>query len=468
MSTAQAKRHKPRRTQLTSVNDDGSRYIIHPADTTGIFTNWRRILATLLILFYAALPWIKIGGYPAVFLDTNAMRFHFFGLTFVSHDIWLGFFLITGLGFGLFYITSLFGRIWCGWACPQTVFLEHVYRRIERWLEGDAPKRRKLDEAPWTLNKVVRRGLKHGIFLFISAAIAHMFMAYFVSIPALWDMMQHSPREHWSVFLFVFVYTALLYFNFAWFREQLCIIICPYGRLQSVLIDDHSVVIGYDENRGEPRGKVSDPNAADCIDCNRCVQVCPTGIDIRQGLQMECVGCSNCIDACDSIMDKVGRPRGLIRYDSFQGLAGEKTRWIRPRTIAYSILMFIGMAVMYFSMSGLSSASITVWRMGGPPYHVDESYVRNQYMVRITNRKNQPTSFSLSMENSHPEYIVNGIDQPLLIDGNGDSLKALVVLAPRDSYDGESTMLLNVLDENGKIIADRSVEFIGPDPALIR
>lgn len=468
MSTAQAKRHKPRLTQLTSVNDDGSRYIIHPADTKGIFTTWRRILATVLIVFYAALPWIKIGGYPAVFLDTNAMRFHFFGLTFVSHDIWLGFFLITGLGFGLFYVTSLFGRIWCGWACPQTVFLEHVYRRIERWIEGDASKRRKLDEAPWTLNKVARRSIKHGIFLFISAAIAHMFMAYFVSIPALWDMMQHSPREHWGVFLFVFVYTALLYFNFAWFREQLCIIICPYGRLQSVLIDDHSVVIGYDEKRGEPRGKVSDPNAGDCIDCNRCVQVCPTGIDIRQGLQMECVGCSNCIDACDTIMDKVGRPRGLIRYDSFQGLAGEKTKWIRPRTIAYSILMFIGLAVMYFSISGLTSASITVWRMGGPPYHVDESYVRNQYMVRITNRKNEPANFSLSMKNSHPDYIVNGIDQPLLIDGNGDSLKALVVLAPRESYDGESTMLLNVLDEKGNIIAERSVEFIGPDPALIK
>ncbi|MCB1123816.1 MAG: 4Fe-4S binding protein, partial [Verrucomicrobiae bacterium] len=257
MSLATKKVHKPKRSQLTSVNDDGSRYIIHPADTRGGWTNARRISALVLIVIYAALPWIQIGGYPAVYLDTDAMRFHFFGLTFVSHDIWLGFFLITGLGFGLFYLTSLLGRIWCGWACPQTVFLEHIYRRIERWIEGDAPKRRRLDDSPWNAERLLKRGSKHVIFFLISAAIAHLFMAYFVSLPKLWAMMSSNPRENWSVFLFVFVFTGLLYFNFAFFREQLCIIICPYGRLQSVLIDDHSVVIGYDELRGEPRGKAS-------------------------------------------------------------------------------------------------------------------------------------------------------------------------------------------------------------------
>jgi cytochrome c oxidase accessory protein FixG len=467
MSATKPGLHKPRRTQLTSVNEDGSRYVIHPSDTKGPFTNARRIVAIALIVVYALLPWIKIGGYPAVFLDTNAMRFHFFGLTFVSHDIWLGFFLITGLVFGLFYVTSLFGRVWCGWACPQTVFLEHVYRRVERWLEGDAPQRRRLDEAPWNIQKILRRGLKHTLFLLISAAIAHLFMAYFVSIPALWSMMGSNPGENWGVFLFVFIYTVLLYFNYAWFREQLCIIICPYGRLQSVLIDDHSVVIGYDELRGEPRGKLHEEEAGDCIDCNRCVQVCPTGIDIRQGLQMECVGCSNCIDACDAIMDKVNRPRGLIRYDSMQGLEGRKTKWIRPRTIAYSILLLIGIAVLTFSISGLSTASLTAWRLSGPPYHVDETYIRNQYMLRVTNRNNEPAYFSLSMTNASPGAVINGIDEKILIDGNGDALKALIVLVPKSSYQGESSMQLNVLNEAGKTVAHRELEFIGPDPKLI-
>lgn len=467
MSLATKKVHKPKRSQLTSVNDDGSRYIIHPADTRGGWTNARRISALVLIVIYAALPWIQIGGYPAVYLDTDAMRFHFFGLTFVSHDIWLGFFLITGLGFGLFYLTSLLGRIWCGWACPQTVFLEHIYRRIERWIEGDAPKRRRLDDSPWNAERLLKRGSKHVIFFLISAAIAHLFMAYFVSLPKLWAMMSSNPRENWSVFLFVFVFTGLLYFNFAFFREQLCIIICPYGRLQSVLIDDHSVVIGYDELRGEPRGKASQEGVGDCIDCNRCVQVCPTGIDIRQGLQLECVGCANCIDACDAIMDKLGRPRGLVRYGSMQSLAGLKTKWIRPRIIAYTVLMLLGLTALTLSIRSLSSASLTVWRLGGPPYHVDETYVRNQYMMRITNRENNPAHFNLTLEGTSGDTVVNGLEGDILIDGNGDVLKALIVMVPRKSYTGDSKLKLNVRNEQGRIMAERDLEFIGPDAKLI-
>jgi len=393
------------------------------------------------------------------------MRFHFVGLTFLSHDIWLGFFLITGLGFGLFYATALFGRIWCGWACPQTVFLEHVYRRIERWIEGDAPKRRQLDRAPWGSKRIFKRGLKHFLFFAVSIAIAHLFMAYFVSIPKLWDMMRHSPAENWGVFIFVFVYSGLLYFNYAWFREQLCIVICPYGRLQSALIDDHSVVIGYDEKRGEPRGKATQTGIGDCIDCDRCVQVCPTGIDIRQGLQMECVGCANCIDACDSIMEKLDRPKGLIRYGSLQSLEGRKTKWIRPRTIAYTVLMLIGVLVLTLSIGNLSSASITVWRLGGPPYYIDDTYIRNQYMFRLTNRKNEPAYFQLETSDVAPGIVINGVGDPILIDGNGDVVKALIVLVPKDSFQGPISLDLNVVDEDGNVLTTRPLEVIGPDPS---
>lgn len=463
-----AKKHQPNRDELTSLNADGSRYIIHPADVKGKFTFWRKFSAYALIIFYASLPWIKINGYPAVHLDTEAMRFHFFGLTFVSGDLWLAFFLISGLGFGLFYATALAGRVWCGWACPQTVFLEHVYRRVERWIEGDAPKRRKLDKAPMGGSKIAKRGLKHVLFFAISLLVAHMGMAYFLSVPKLWSMVTSSPGEHWGSFMFVLIFSSALYFNFAFFREQLCIIVCPYGRLQSVLIDDHSMVIGYDEKRGEPRGKVTATDAGDCIDCNRCVQVCPTGIDIRQGMQMECIGCSACVDACDSIMDKVKRPRGLIRYDSMEGLAGRKTKIIRPRIILYTVLLAIGATVLTLSLRTVSEASMTAWRMQGPPYHLDGDFIRNQFMVRVTNKKNDSSFYNLAVRDSHPDAVIKGVGDPFLIEDNGEAVKMIIVLMPRDSYTGRFQMNIVTVDEKSDVLAERTVGFVGPDAKIVK
>lgn len=466
-SPSKLKQKQPNRDSLTAVNDDGSRNIIHPADVAGKFTLWRQVSAYGLIVIYAALPWIKIGGYPAVFLDTDAMRFHFVGMTFASQDLWLAFFLITGLGFGLFYVTALLGRIWCGWACPQTVFLEHVYRRVERWIEGDAIKRRKLDKSGWGVERIWKRGLKHALFVGLSLALAHMFMAYFVSIPGLWGMMQEAPAQNWKVFVFVFAFAAALYFNFAWFREQLCIVICPYGRLQSALIDEHSVVIGYDEKRGEPRGKASDPDAGDCIDCKRCVQVCPTGIDIRQGLQLECIGCSACIDACDTVMDKIKRPRGLVRYDSMEGLEGRKTKFVRPRMILYTILLLIGAAVLLFSLRGLGDATITAWRAPGSSYFVDEEVVRNQFMVRVTNTSNDSAVYSLRVVHEQGGVSVRGVDDPFEIVGNGELVRAVIVLADKSTYTGGFSMAVEVLDNEGETLMERPLEFIGPSPRLL-
>ena len=462
-----AKTTRPNRDSVTTIRDDGSRLFLHPSDAHGRFTVARRWSGWLLIAIYLALPWIPVGGHPAVFLDIAARRFHLFGLTLAFQDAWLLFFGISGLGFSLFFVTALLGRVWCGWACPQTVFLEHVYRRIERWLEGDAIARRRLDADPWTPLKFVRRGLKQVLFFAVSAVIAHLFLAYYVSIPELWTMMRTAPGEHWSAFVFVFVFTAILYFNFAWFREQLCLIICPYGRLQSVLIDDHSLVIGYDEQRGEPRAKAGTPDAGACVDCNRCVQVCPTGIDIRNGLQIECIGCAACIDACDTIMDRLQRPRGLVRYDSQAGLTGAKTRWLRPRTLVYAVLMLVGASVATWAASTVRPAALSVTRLTGAPYYLDDSGVRNQFLVRLVNKTDAPARFILTLDSPGHTVRQTGFTETVEVAPLAEQVQPLILQVARADYTGRFTVTVQVIDEAGTYTLQREIEFTGPHPSLM-
>jgi len=464
------KKQQPSRDTVTTIQNDGSRFFLHPADVHGLFTLLRRVSAIGLILIYVLLPWIKINGYPAVFLDVMHLRFHFFGLTLASQDLWIGFFIITGLGFFLFYISALFGRIWCGWACPQTVFLEHVFRRIERWIEGDATKRKRLDAAPFTGHKIMLRIIKHSIFFLIAALIAHVFLSYFIPIPLLYEWMQDSPLEHWSAFLFMAVVTLVLYFNFSWFREQLCLVICPYGRLQSTLQDDDSIVIGYDETRGNPPGKANDPDSGDCIDCQRCVQVCPTGIDIRQGLQIECIGCAACIDACDDIMAKLNRPKGLVRYDSFNGFSGKKTKILRPRIFLYTALMFLGIGVFSYAVTHITPATMTTVRMQGSPYFVDDLVIRNQFMLRLINKDNAEISqFVLEAETPAEGFSWAGFDKAMEVAPNGERLIPLILLQSREHYEGPFEVILVVKDiTNNDYELTEEVEFLGPDPRLLK
>jgi polyferredoxin len=511
-------RPAPTLDSVTTINADGSHYFLHPADARGRFLFWRRLSGYALIVIYFVLPWVPVNGSPAVFLDLARRRFHLFGWTLAAQDLWLLFFLVTGLGFSLFFITALLGRLWCGWACPQTVFLEHVYRRIERWIDGDAASRRALDRAPWTTGKTLRRVAKHVLYILVSLAITHLFLAYFVSLPELWSFMRAAPGEHWTAFAFVFVAAGVLYFNFAWFREQLCIVICPYGRLQSALTDDHSLVIGYDARRGEPRGKLrtedrsqksedrsqrsevrgqrtedrgqgweqtgtaaapalavpsafsalsSAAPAGDCVACNRCVQVCPTGIDIRQGLQLECIGCAACIDACDEVMTRIKRPTGLIRYDSLAGLTGQRTRWIRPRTVVYGLLLLVGAAVATFAFSTVKPANFTVFRMGGAAYFVDRDTVRNQFLVRVLNKRVDTAEFTLALEDAPAGVTRTGFAAPIAVPAMGEEIAPLVLVVDRGHYRGPFHFTVRVRDASGDFNAARQVEFLGPDPALL-
>jgi cytochrome c oxidase accessory protein FixG len=462
------KRSAPNLISVTTIAEDGSRRMVQPADVSGPFTIWRRLFALGALLVYIALPWIPVNGFPAVFLDVATRHFHFFGLTFVAQDLWLGFFIITGLAFSLFYVSSLFGRIWCGWTCPYTVFLEHVYRRVERLIDGDAPARRRLEDAPWGPEKIAKRVLKHGLYILLSAAIAHVFLSYFVSIKQLYIWMHERPENHFFAFGVVGFLTAALYFAFSWFREQFCIILCPYGRLQSALQDDDTVIIGYDKTRGEPRGKVTDPAAGACINCNRCVQVCPTGIDIRNGLQLECIGCAACVDACDDIMTKVGRSKGLVRYDSLNAFSGKRTRYVRPRTIFYGILLAIGATVFAVSLSTLSPMRALAKRMTGSPYFMSDGMVRNQFNVEVLNKRHDASDYTIKLIGEVPPTLkLSGADASFSVPALSELEKLIILMLPQKDFSKPIKVRLRISEDraNGASV-EREVEFLGPDNRL--
>ena len=343
---------------LSTLEADGSRRWLYPTPSKGVFQKARRLVGWALIGLFVALPIVQIGGRPAVFLDVVHREFTLLGTTFFPTDTLL--LLLLGISGVLFVIliTALLGRSWCGWACPQTVYLEFLYRPIERLIEGKEHVRSRRDNGPWTFDKIWRKGLKLSVFLTISFVLAHVFVAYFAGWEFLLDWMTQPPTEHPGFFALMAGTTGLIFFDFGYFREQMCTITCPYARMQSVLFDPDSLIIAYDTKRGEPRGKGSrkkqkEAGAGDCVDCFACVRTCPTGIDIRDGLQMECIACAQCIDACDVIMEKLNRPKGLIRYSSERAILDQKpAKLLRPRTVVYSVL-FLAVAAAFVSMVAL-------------------------------------------------------------------------------------------------------------------
>lgn len=460
---------KPNLDSVTTVNADGSHHVLHPSDVSGRFTLARRLFAFLLLIVYVALPWITINEAPAVFFDVAERKFHLFGLTLYPQDLWVLFFAITGMGFTLFFITALLGRLWCGWACPYTIFLEHIFRRIERLIDGDSTARRKLDAAPWTFPKIWRRVIKHGLFVFTAAILAHIFLSYFVSLERLYDFVQGNPFDHFAAFGTVVFLTGAFYFCFAHFREQFCIMVCPYGRLQSAMTDDDTIIIGYDEARGEPRGKASDPAAADCIDCRRCVTVCPTGIDIRNGLQLECIGCAACIDACDDIMKKLERPTGLVRYDSLNGLTGKKKRILRPRMILYAVLGCFGLgALTVAAMNKAVPYSVTSSRMAGPPFFIDETTIRNNYRLLLTNKRNQEATFVVTLESAPEGFELSGAGEEIKVPARSDLTRPAVILISKENYQGPQDIKLKITGQPDDVEIITTIRFVGPNPASLK
>ncbi len=410
---------------------DGSRPRIIPADVMGRFTRARRFVALVLLAIAGSLPWIQVRGAPALFLDVGARRLFAFGATFNAQDGALLFFLLSGLGFALVFVTTLLGRLWCGWACPQTVLTEAIFRPLERWIEGSREVRLRREAGSWTASRLARLTVKHALFVLAAIALAHGVLAYFVTAPGVFAMVRGSPPRHleafgWTTAMFVFIYADL-----ALFREQLCLGVCPYGRLQGALVDNDTISIGYDAVRGEPRGKAGHV-AGDCLDCHRCVVVCPTGIDIRNGSQLDCVGCAACVDACDDVMNRAHRAPGLIRYDSVAGFAGKARRLARPRVFLYLGLLVVGAVVAVLTVRGRhSDAELFVMRLPGAPYQIEGDLVRNSFDAHLVSKQSMPGVYSLTVDAPPGADVVLPLRE-LTVDGMGSVHAPLFVSVPRN------------------------------------
>ncbi|TNF37028.1 MAG: cytochrome c oxidase accessory protein CcoG [Deltaproteobacteria bacterium] len=456
----------PNLDSVSVLDEHGSRKYVYPADVKGRWSRVKPWVYTVLIAIYAALPFVHIGGHPAVHIDLPNRHFYLFGATYNSQDFYLAFFVVAGIGFSLIVIAALWGRLWCGWACPQTVFLDGVFRRIERWIEGPAAKRRRLADGPLTLEKLWKGTLKHAIYLALSVTIAHVFLAYFTSVETLAAMIEDGPSGHMGTFMWAAIFTAIIYGNFWWFREQLCIVICPYGRLQSVLQDRDTINVQYDHVRGEPRGKVrakeEDPSVGDCIDCGRCIAVCPTQIDIRSGPQLECIGCAYCIDACDDMMAKVGRPPGLIRYDSLAGVEeGQRRSYKRPRVIAYAVVGIILFTVAGIVMSKNDTFETNMIRVQGAPYQLTETTIENTFRIHVVNKRNGLTTFTVKPSAEFADDIFIPQSEVELKTFEGREIPVVVKL-PLDRYKHGMKVHIIVTDTTSGESEDVGVEVLGP------
>ena len=377
--------------RLASTTETGHRVKLYPADVKGFFRRLRTYVYGFLVLLFLGLPWLRIHGKPVLLMDVVHLQFTIFGVSFQSDDVPVLFLGLAIIGFGIAMITALWGRVWCGWACPQTVFIDVIYRRIERWIEGNAHSQKLLDKAPWTVTKIFKKGSKTLLFLMVSWIIAHSFLAYFVGSDMVMQMVTSNPLDHpVSAFLTLFL-TMIIWFDFGVFREQFCIIACPYGRFQSVLMDPASGAIVYDADRGEPRSREATDGA--CIDCARCVQVCPTGVDIRRGIQMECIHCTACIDACDTVMAKIGAPKGLVRYGTQVALEGGKKSRIRP--IVYGAILLGLFSALTFVLHVRQPLRATVVRGHQSFTVLEDGGVLNMFTVHLYNRRSETVSVTV-------------------------------------------------------------------------
>ena len=453
------------RDHLATITEEGKRKWIYPKKPSGRFYNARTLVSIILILFLVIAPFIKVNGHPFLLLDILNRNFILFTIPFGPHDFHLFALAIIALAVFIILFTVIFGRIFCGWACPQTVFMEMVFRKIEYWIEGDFKDQIKLNQAPWTSKKFLKKISKHIIFFTIAFFISNIFLSYVIGIDELKKIVTAPPSKHWVGFISMIVFSGVFYWVFSYFREQACTLVCPYGRLQGVLLDQDSIVIAYDNVRGEPRGKLkkNEPKdeLGDCIDCNLCVDVCPTGIDIRNGIQLECVNCTACIDACDAVMDKIDRPRGLIRYDSLRGIEKKEKFRFTTRMAGYSTVLVIILAVLGYLLITRSDFSINILRTPGLLFQEQpDNKISNIYDLNIINKTFNPAPIELKLKDTAGELKLLGDEVNLKPQEKRDS-KFMLIL-PQASISKMNTPITISIYSNDKLLKEVKTSFLGP------
>lgn len=344
------------RDSIATIKKDGKRNWLFPKRPKGWYYNARTVVSVFYLIVFLVLPWIKVGGEPLFLIDVLNRKFILFGKIFWPQDFFI--FMVGMLTFIVFVVvfTVAFGRLFCGWVCPQTIFMEMVFRKIEYWIEGDADRQRKLSKSPWDIDKIMKRGGKYLAFFLVSFIIANYFLSYFVGMDQVVSYIREGIFANLGILIPLLIFTFVFFAVYTWFREQVCLIVCPYGRLQGVMLDKNSIVVAYDYLRGEPRKhfrKNEERKAGNCVDCMECVKVCPTGIDIRNGTQLECVNCTACIDACDEIMEKFDFPKGLIRYASENNIAKNEKMKFTKRMVAYTVVLSLLVGVLATLLSSL-------------------------------------------------------------------------------------------------------------------
>lgn len=460
------------RDSIATVDAEGKRQWIYPRKPSGKLYERRKLVSYGLLAFFMLAPFIKINGHQFLMFNILERRFNVFGSPFWPQDFYIFVIVMVIAVVFIVFFTAAFGRIFCGWICPQTIFMEMVFRRIEYWIEGDRGKQMRLDRQKWDKEKIRKKGTKWAIFALISFLIANVFLAYLLGSDTLLRYIKEGPIENLATFSSLVIFTLVFYFVFAWFREQVCIIACPYGRLQSVLLDDKSIVVAYDHKRGErEKGRAKfrknqDREAleiGDCIDCFQCVQVCPTGIDIRNGTQLECVNCTACIDACDAMMEAVNLPKGLIRYASEENIEKKKKFEFTPRLKGYVAVLAILIGVLGGTLFLRSDVQANILRLPGQLYQrVDDYTISNVFTYKLLNKTNkefEDIHFKLRSPKGKIKPVTTGA----------------IIVAPQDKSEGTMFIEINEAALNGektKVIIEvyngkdridtQKVTFMGP------
>ncbi|WP_046743158.1 cytochrome c oxidase accessory protein CcoG [Kordia zhangzhouensis] len=461
------------RDSIGTINEEGKRAWVYPKKPSGKYYEWRKIVSYVLLAFLFAAPFIKINGNQFLLFNVLERRFNIFGFPFWPQDFHL---VVISMIIGVIFITFFtvaFGRIFCGWMCPQTIFMEMVFRRIEYWIEGDRGKQIRLDKQAWNAEKIKKRLLKWSIFLLISFAIANVFLAYLIGSDQLIQDILDGPFKHLGTFLPLLIFTAVFYFVFAWFREQVCIIACPYGRLQGVLLDNQSILVAYDHKRGEGENgrkkfRKNEDRAelgfGDCIDCLQCVHVCPTGIDIRNGTQLECVNCTACIDECDSIMEKVNLPKGLIRYTSEAKIEKKEKFKFTPRLKGYTAVLVILIGVLIGMLLLRNDVEANILRLRGQLYEMQENnIVRNVFTYKLINKTtDEITNVVFKIRKDIGTVKLVSTSNEFVIPKQGIAEGTLFIEIPKGKLkSGKNNITVEVLSK-GKLIDITTVNFIGP------